>query len=121
MAYLGLSRRALRDIADIRAYSIRHWGEKVAEEYLDSINEALDRLTQESQLLRVKPEFSRHFRFYRVRRHFLVCSLVGESIYVLAVKHGGLDLPNRLAELEVHLLQEVDLLHKVFLNKHRGS
>jgi hypothetical protein len=50
-----------------------------------------------------------------VRRHFLVCSLVGSNIYVLAVKHGSLDLPKRLAELQPQLLEEAHLLHKAFV------
>jgi toxin ParE1/3/4 len=117
MAYLGISRRAARDIEEVRRFSVAHWGERVAEEYLDSIEQALNRLREEPGLLRTKPEFSRHFRFYRVQRHFLVCSLVENNIYVLAVKHGSLDLPNRLAELEANLLQEAGLLHKAFLAK----
>ena len=119
MAYLGLSRRAVRDIEEIGRFSIGHWGNRIAEEYIDSIEEALDRLRENRSLLRTKPEFSRHFRFYRVRRHFLVCSLVVDNIYVLAVTHGSLDLPNRLAELEPGLLEEADLLHKTFLAKRR--
>lgn len=117
MGYVGISRRAGRDIREIEQFSIENWGEKVAAEYLDSIQEALRRLSRDPGLLRSRPEFSPHFRFYRVNRHFLVCSIVDESIYVLAVKHGSLDLPNRLNELEPHLLKEADLLHKVFLAK----
>jgi toxin ParE1/3/4 len=119
MAYLAISRRAARDLEEIRRFSVEHWGERVAEEYLDSIEEALERLREQPLLLRVKPEFSHHFRFHRVRRHFLVCSLIENNIYLLAVRHGSLDLPNRLAELEPTLLQEADLLHQVFLGQKR--
>lgn len=89
----------------------------MAEEYLDHLEEALRRLRHNPALLRVKPEFSRHFRFFRVSRHYLVCSLVEANIYLVAVKHGSLDLANRLAELEPTLLVETDLLHKTFLAK----
>jgi toxin ParE1/3/4 len=125
MAYLGISRRAARDIEELRRFSVEHWGERVAEEYIDSIEQALNRLRENPSLLRAKPEFSRHFRFHRVKRHFLVCSFVENNVYVLAVKHGSLDLPSRLAELEPNLQQEVDLLHRAFLAKmshpRRGS
>lgn len=121
MAYLGLSRQAVRDIEEIRRFSVEHWGERVAEEYLDSIEEAFNRLQENPKLLRIIPKFSPHFRFYRVHRHFLVCSLVEDNLYVLAVKHGSLDLPSRLAELEPGLREEVDLLHKTFLTKKKGS
>ena len=80
MAYLGISRRAARDIEEIRSFSIEQWGPKTAEEYLDQIEEALTRLQENPNLLRAKPEFSRNFRFFRVRRHYLVCSLVEDNI-----------------------------------------
>jgi len=57
-------------------------GKRVADEYLDSIEEALVRLRGNTYLLRVKAEFSRHLRFYRVRRHFLVCSLIRGNTYL---------------------------------------
>lgn len=120
MAYLGISRRAARDIEEIRLFSVEHWGNRVAEEYLDHIEEALQRLRQNPTLLRTKPEFSRHFRFFRVRVHYLVCSLVEDSIYLVTVKHGSLNLPKRLAELEPTLLEETDLLHKAFLARVRN-
>ena len=119
MAYLGISRRAARDMEEIRIFSIQQWGHRVAEEYVDHIEAALQRLRQNPTLLRIKPEFSRNFRFLRVRRHYLVCSLVGDNIYLVTVKHGSLDLPNRLAELEPSLLEETDLLHRAFLAKVR--
>jgi hypothetical protein len=50
-----------------------------------------------------------------VGRHFLVCSLFENCIYLLAVKPWNLDLPNRLAELEPKLLEETELRHKAFL------
>jgi toxin ParE1/3/4 len=121
MAYLAISRRAARDIELIGRYSIERWGKRVAEEYLDSIEQALNRLREQPSLLRTKAEVSPHFRFYRVHRHFLVCSLVENNVYVLAVKHGSLDLPSRLAELEPSLLEEADLLHKAFVAKMRHS
>jgi toxin ParE1/3/4 len=119
MAYLGLSRRAVRDIEEIRHYSAEQWGQRVAKDYLDNIEEALDRLRQNPGLLRTKPEFSPHLQFYRVQRHFLVCCMIKQNVYVLAVKHGSMDLPDRLAELEPQLLEEADLLHKTVLARLR--
>ncbi len=115
MAYLGISQLAAHDLQEIYDYSVEQWGSEVAEEYLDDIQEALNRLRTSPDLLRVKPEFSPHLYFHRVRRHFLVCSLIEGNIYLLTVKHGSLDLPKRLAELEPQLLEEVNLLHKAFV------
>lgn len=117
MAYLKLSRRALLDIEEIEKISIEKWGQKVADAYLNSIEEALLRLIQKPNLLRSKPQVSKYFHFYQIRKHFLVCTLVKNNIYVLAVKHGAMDLPLRIAELEPQLLGEAEILHKAFLKK----
>jgi hypothetical protein len=52
-----------------------------------------------------------------VRQHFLVCAVFEESIFVLTVKHGAMDLPNRIAEIEPQLFLEADALHRVFRDK----
>jgi hypothetical protein len=52
-----------------------------------------------------------------VRQHFLVCAVFEESIFVLTVKHGAMDLPNRIAEIEPQLFLEADALHRAFRDK----
>lgn len=117
MAYLELSRRALRDIQEIETYSIEKWGKSVADEYLNSIEGALNLLRENPNLLRSKPNVSDSLCFYRVREHFLVCALIDDSVFVLTVKHGAMDLPNRIAELEQLLDQEADMLYQTYLKK----
>ena len=117
MVKLRLSRRALLDIADVEAYSIEKWGEKVAAEYLQSIEDALNLLRDQPALLRDKPDVSQSLCFYRVRQHFLVCADYEEILFVLTVKHGAIDLPNRFSEIEPQLLQEAEILYKAYLKK----
>lgn len=114
MAELTLSRRALLDIEEIEAYSIEKWGELVADEYLDSIEDALNRLRENPGLLRSDAALSKSLCFYRVRQHFLVCAVFDDAICVLTVKHGAMDLPNRIAELEPQLIAEADMLYKAY-------
>ena len=115
--YLGLSRRALLDLQEIEAYSREQWGRKVAGEYLGAIEAALVRLRENPRLLRVKPQVSKGLCFYRVNRHWLVCALFEDSLFVLTVKHGSMDLIPRLAELEPHLIEEAAMLHRAYRSK----
>lgn len=115
MAHLALSRRATRDLEVIHRYSIEQWGDRVAEEYLDSIEEALQRLKNSPGLLRSKQAISDAFTFYRVREHFLICTKRQQNVYVLAICHGSMDLPNRVAEMEPVLVDEAEILHRAFL------
>ena len=117
MLTFRLSRRALLDIQHIESYSVEKWGEKVAEEYLKSIEDALNLIRKNPTLLKPKAEISEALCFHRVRQHFLVCTIFEESIFVLTVKHGAIDLPNRIAELEPQLMQEAEILHNAYRKK----
>lgn len=112
MAVIQLSRRALLDIHEIEEYSITTWGEQVAEEYLPSMEDALNRLRLNPKLLSGKPEVSQSLCFYRVKQHFLVCAQFDEYILILTVKHGAMDLPTKIQELEPSLQEEAAMLYR---------
>lgn len=114
---IKLSRRAALDLEEIAVYSIAKWGERVADEYLDSIDFALQTLAKNPDLLRDRPEIPTALKFYRVKQHFLVCDVVYPVIYVVTIKHCSMDIPARLCELEPTLLQEVELMHTAFLRQ----
>jgi toxin ParE1/3/4 len=82
---------------------------------MGSLEQALRHLKEHPELMRDIPAISEHLKFYRVERHFLVCSLVGENVYVLTVKHGAMDLPDRMGEFEPQLLCEAAILHEAFI------
>lgn len=111
MARAYLTRRALLDIDGIDVYSTERWGDEVAAKYLADLYAAVERLEESPDLLEERAEFSLRLRFYRVREHLLVCDVVEENVYVLAIRHGVMDLPNRIAELEPQLVHEARFLH----------
>jgi len=109
---IKLTDRAHYDLQEIEEYSLERWGRKTANRYLEDIQTALSLLQENPDLLRHKSDISTQFKFYRVREHFLVCTRLEKFLYVLTIKHGQLDLPSRLEQLEPTLLQEADLLHQ---------
>lgn len=111
MSELVLTQRALEDIRGIEAFSVERWGQATADKYLDDIDAALSRLQQMPALLREEPEIVCGLRFYRVQKHYLVCDVIDDRIYVLTVMHCSMDLPARLSDLEPTLAAEVTLLH----------
>ena len=112
MSRVFLTRRALRDVDDIDLYSQAHWGEQVARQYLGDLQAAMGRLEERPGLLRREPGDSLRLCFNVVREHVLICDVVGENVYVLAVMHSVMDLPRRLEELEPQLVHEAELLHR---------
>ncbi len=109
---LALTQSALASINEIERFSIENWGKKVAARYIDDLEAGLIRIQEHSELLRPQPEFHPDFCFYRVNKHLLVCDRQANSIIVLAAIHAAQDIPERLAELEPTLAQEVEILHK---------
>ncbi|MCI5065260.1 type II toxin-antitoxin system RelE/ParE family toxin [bacterium] len=109
-AKVHLSRRALLDIEEIDLYSVETWGERVAAKYLEDLYDGAVRLGENPRLLQERPETSLRLRFYRVREHVLVCDIIGDCIYVLAVRHVAMDLPRRIADLEPQLVHEAEAM-----------
>lgn len=107
---LALTRRAIEDLRQIERHSVKEWGRKVADEYLDDVTAALDRISQSPQLLQDDRVGIPGLSFYRVRRHVLVCDYRDNSVIVLTVIHTSMDLPARLLELESRLLTEAQIL-----------
>ncbi len=115
MIEIRLTDRAHYDLQEIERYSIQTFGKKIADRYLEDIQSALSLLQEKPDLLRQKSQIFSHFKFYRVREHFLVCVELKDFLLVLTIKHGQMDLPNRIAELETTLTEEADMLHQRLL------
>jgi plasmid stabilization system protein ParE len=107
-----LTDRAHFDLQEIEDYSLQRWGRKVADRYLEDIQTALSLLQENPALLQDKSAISTHFKFYRVREHFLVCIKLKDVLLVLTIKHGQMDLSSRIGELEPTLVQEANLLYQ---------
>jgi toxin ParE1/3/4 len=109
---IKLTDRAHYDFQKIEDYFLQKWRRETADRYLEDIQIALSLLQESPDLLRHKSDISTQFKFYRVREHFLVCTKLKDVLFILTIKHGKMDLPTRLGELEPTLVQEADLLHK---------
>ena len=110
MPEVHLSRRALFDIEAIDLYSIEEWGERIAAKYLGDLYAGAARLGESPSLWQERPDTSLRLRFYLVREHVLICDVIGDRSFVLAVRHAVMDLPRRLAELEPQLIHEAEIM-----------
>ena len=101
---LQLTERALRDISK--------WGEKIAGDYLDKMEETFSLLESYPNLLTPKPQISKHFLAYQSGSHWLVCDKTDQDIFVLTVQHVSINLFESLDELEPTLKKEMEVLHR---------
>lgn len=115
MTELFLTDRAESSLVDIEDYSITTWGEGVADEYVEKIQNAFCLIKSSPGLLRAREGFSDGLLFYRVERHWVICNIIDEVVYVLAVWHGAMDILDRLTKYEPLLFQEAESLHRQLL------
>ena len=113
-AKLLIAQRALRDIAEIEAYSVAEWGTQSAARYIEDIEAALVRIQEQPDLLRPEEGFHPQLSFYRVKKHLFVCVRQPKAVFLLTVIHASRDIPSRLAELAPTLASETELLHEQF-------
>jgi len=111
MATLRLTRRALIDLKEIKKYSIEKHGTITAEKYLASIEDALVTIKEYPEILKDRP-FAQYAKFYFVGKHTLVFAVLDNTIYVLTVKYGGMDIENIINRFEPTLMQEAEIMHK---------
>ncbi len=116
---LLITKRALRDIAAIEAYSIQEWGQRVANKYLGDLEAALSRIQADRKLLQAEQDLHPDLSFYRVNKHPLVCDVQPKAIFLLTVIHASRDIPSRLAEMQPSLATEVELLRQQLDKKQR--
>ena len=114
MTIIKLTDRALDDLAEIESYSLKQFGKKVANKYIDDIESGVNLLQENSGLLQEIKSFSDKLKFYRIRNHFFICTEVKKTVLVLTIKHLQMDIINKLSELEPTLAIEVDLFFKKF-------
>ena len=107
-----LTNRTLQDLLAIEEHSVKTWGKKVANRYMNDFESALQRLSDNPDLLRAEPDMHQSLYFYRVNKHLLVCDTQPKAICVLTVLHANMDIPERLLELEPTLSLEVEMLHQ---------
>lgn len=120
MADIILLRQAAFDIDEILQDSTKRWGEKVANEYVMHFDDALQRLAEHRHLLRTF-EGSEVLYYYPVGKHSLFCTICDDTIYVLTVKYGGMNLERVIHDLEPMLLSEVEIMQGKLQRKHDNT
>lgn len=109
MANIRLTHRALRDIQSIHDYSIKQWGESRADQYLFDIESSLDLLKNSPKLLKINPLVSEVFVSYDIQKHWLICDIQRDDIFVLTVKHVSMNLLEILQDIQPLLEQEAEV------------
>lgn len=117
MANIYLTHRAIKDLKKVQSFSKKEWGKKIADSYIENIQNSLNLLESNPKLLISNPQISSYFKLYQVKSHWLVCHVVKNDIYILTVKHISMNLLERLKILQPTLESEAKILASRLKNK----
>ncbi len=96
---LRFSGQAKEDLIDLWEYIAVH-DELAADRYVDCVFERSGELLVHPELGRPRPKLYSEIRSLLCRNHLIFYRVVTESIEVLRILHGSIDLPNQDCEEE---------------------
>lgn len=117
---LHLTKRSTWDIEKLYLESVEEWGEKVADEYFNGLQETLITIERYPNILRKNPKISNHFMVYPYKRHWIICDKIDDFVFVLTVKFAGMNLASITDEIGPILRAESKELHDLLL-KSKGK
>jgi toxin ParE1/3/4 len=82
-----IARRARRDLAGIRAYTVVNWGEDQADEYMRRLAEAFDSIAQFPEIGQTCPEMGQRYRCLAAEHHRIIYRVTGDAVFVQRVVH----------------------------------
>lgn len=90
--------QAERDLLDIWQYSAQQWGYLQADQYLDDLQQALERVAQQPLVFPLRSDFTPAIRMALCNRHVLICQSDGLSVTLVRVLHQSADIASYLDE-----------------------
>jgi len=103
-----LTRRAILDLKSIYIYSVKNWGEEIAEKYLDEIYEVFLSLVENPDAGKIWKKRAFPFRMVPAGKHFAVYGLHKNQIVIITVLHGNQNIENILHQEMQSLIDEIE-------------
>jgi toxin ParE1/3/4 len=98
-AVIILQAEARRDIEDILIYSAEQWGLEQRGAYRDEIGRAIEILRGNPRIGRPRDEIAAGLRSFLVRQHVIYYRFTAETVTVLRVMHGKMNVAQHLGEI----------------------
>ena len=94
-----LTEKAKSDLKDIGYHTQKTWGREQRNLYLQKIDDAFHDLSNKPDKGRKCDDIRKGYRKYGIGKHFIFYRLLEEnSIEIVRVLHGSMDIEKRLAE-----------------------
>lgn len=110
-AKVFLTDRAIADLRDVEAYTIKKWGNAQAAKYLDAFDRFFGLVEAEPGILLSIPAVD-ELMTHSVESHVVVCTKWNEDVLVLTIVHASRDLVPLLDRWLPTLKLEVETMRK---------
>ncbi|WP_298868388.1 type II toxin-antitoxin system RelE/ParE family toxin [uncultured Gimesia sp.] len=95
-------------LKEIYAYSCDHWGEKVAQKYMDDLEAAIQQAAREQGGTKSNPDFSTRFTYSPARKHYLFFEIRDDTLFLATIFHAVMNIKERLAEEMDEIKRELE-------------
>ena len=95
---LILSPSAIRDLQDISSYTLLTWGKEQEDRYLKGLWGKLAEVQSNPESSRLREDLAKGCRSTRYEKHVIFFSFEGQTLQVIRILHGKMDLSNHLAD-----------------------
>lgn len=92
--HIIVSPQALRDLTEIRSYTLQSWGAVQADIYLDKIEEAFYGLLENPEIGRERNDVKTGYRSIVIEKHVLFYKIEKSEIHILGIPHSRMDILN---------------------------
>ncbi|MCH8311396.1 MAG: type II toxin-antitoxin system RelE/ParE family toxin [Nitrospinae bacterium] len=114
MADYFITRRAALDLQDIYGHSVEKWGERVADEYLETVYGVFELVAKNPELGKLRRKRSGPFLMYPARKHFVIYDTLPEGIIILTLLHQMRKIESIIENLGPSFISEITFLKKQF-------
>jgi toxin ParE1/3/4 len=91
MVELQLTPAALRDLKSIWHYSVRHWGQAKAQQYLDRLHDAFETIAQQPHVTPRCDHIRPGYRRQLAGQHVLYYQWQSEVVVIVRILHQRMD------------------------------
>lgn len=98
MRVLKKTLAAEEDLINIWSYTCETWGERQAEQYLDSFSNTFKQLLHTPEMARLRTEFRPPVRIHPHRHHLIIYMADHSEVNVIRVLHECVNIEDQLAD-----------------------
>ena len=92
MLALNLTEKAEIDLKTIYNYSLKTWGQKQANNYIDALEKSFFLLLENPYLGKPRNELKQDYHSFIIKKHIIFYSVNNEQVNILRILHARMDV-----------------------------